>query len=425
MYLELYIMIEQLNQNQLLLERFKRIRAQSLKLTDPLQIEDFVCQPVVDVSPPKWHLGHSSWFFENFILSKYKQDYQLYNPDFNFIFNSYYESQGSRILRNKRGGLNRPSTEKIIAFRKHVDEEIEKLMNTSSEFDDLFYQFMELGLQHEQQHQELLLTDIKYIFADNPLLPAYRDYQMPVNKQAEQNWLDIEEGVYQIGYSGDAFSFDNEREQHKVFLHAYQISNRLVTNGEYLQFMADGGYENYEFWLSEGWDWVKQNRSNAPLYWLKEEGDWYTFELNGLQKMRIEDPLCHINYYEADAFARWKGKRLPTEAEWEVAALHFGDLENSASFSEWNIPQSQTQANHPNFYGGLWEWTSSDYAPYPHYKQAEGALGEYNGKFMVNQKVLRGGSCATPKSHFRPTYRNFFHPQLQWQFCGLRLAETL
>jgi ergothioneine biosynthesis protein EgtB len=418
-------MIDQLSKKELLLKRFKSIRKQSLKITDPLKIEDFVCQPIVDVSPPKWHLGHSSWFFENFILSKYKKDYQPFDPNFNFIFNSYYESQGSRILRNKRGGLNRPSTEQILAYRKQVDEQLAELLDQPNEFDEQFYQFMELGLQHEQQHQELLLTDIKYIFADNPLLPVYKDYSIPENKQASHDWLDIEEGVYQIGYSGDDFSFDNERERHKVYLHAYQLSNRLVTNAEFLEFINDGGYERFEFWLSEGWDWVKEHQAKFPLYWLKEEGDWFTFELNGLQTLRADDPICHINYYEAEAFARWKGKRLPTEAEWEVAALHFGKLHDAESFSEWGIPQPQTKITQPNFYGGVWEWTSSDYAPYPHYKQAKGALGEYNGKFMVNQRVLKGGSCATPKSHFRPSYRNFFHPNLQWQFSGLRLAESI
>lgn len=418
-------MIDQLSKKELLLKRFKSIRKHSLKITDPLKTEDFVCQPTVDVSPPKWHLGHSSWFFENFILSKYKQDYQPFDPDFNFIFNSYYESQGSRMLRNKRGSLNRPTTERILDYRKHVEEQFQQLLDQPNEFDARFYEFMELGLQHEQQHQELLITDIKYIFADNPLLPVYRDYQTPMNKQATQEWLDIEEGIYQIGYTGDAFAFDNERERHKVYLHAFQISNRLVTNAEFLEFINDGGYERYQFWLSEGWDWVKGSQMNSPLYWLKEEGEWYTFELNGLQKLREADPVCHISYYEADAFARWKRKRLPTEVEWEVAALHFGNLDAAESFAEWDIPQPQTKMTQANFYGGVWEWTNSDYAPYPHYKQAKGALGEYNGKFMINQKVLRGGSCATPRSHFRPSYRNYFHPHLQWQFCGLRLAESI
>jgi len=418
-------MISQLSKKEVLLRRFKSIRNTSLKLTEPLEVEDFVCQPVVDVSPPKWHLAHSSWFFENFILSKFQQAYQPYDPDFNYLFNSYYESQGNRLLRNKRGGLNRPSTEKIIAYRLHVDQHIQLLMEGKSDFEDGFYQLMELGLQHEQQHQELLLTDIKYIFADNPLLPVYRDYHIPENQQAPENWLDIEEGVYQIGFSAEDFSFDNEREKHKVYLHAYKVSNRLVTNGEYLDFIEDGGYENHQYWLSEGWDWIKENKRETPLYWIVKEGNWFTFELNGLKKMRKSDPVCHLNYYEAEAFARWKGKRLPTEAEWEIAALHFGQLDQAESFSEWGIPQAQTRAETHNFYGGLWEWTSSDYAAYPHYYQEKGALGEYNGKFMVNQKVLKGGSCATPKSHFRPSYRNFFHPHLQWQFCGLRLAQSL
>ncbi|MAY83714.1 MAG: hypothetical protein CMP59_06220 [Flavobacteriales bacterium] len=418
-------MIDQISQKELLLDRYKSIRNQTLRLTEPLKTEDFVSQPIVDVSPPKWHLGHSTWFFENFILSRYKKDYKLYDKEFNFIFNSYYESQGNRILRNKRGGLNRPSTEEIIAYRKHVDLHIQELMDQRDDFGDSFYNFLELGLQHEQQHQELLLTDIKYIFADNPLLVAYKDYEMPQNQQAAEGWLDIEEGVYQIGFGGDAFCFDNEREQHKVYLHKYQISNRLVSNREFLEFINDGAYENYELWLSEGWEWVKENDARSPLYWLNEEGDWLSFEMNGLQKLRMEDPLSHINYYEADAFARWKGKRLPTEMEWEVAALHYGRLEEADSFSESDIPQATLSSNRSNFYGALWEWTSSDYAPYPYYKREKGALGEYNGKFMVNQKVLRGGSCATPKSHYRPTYRNFFHPHLQWQFCGLRLAESL
>jgi len=387
--------------------------------------EDFVCQPSVDISPPKWHLGHSSWFFENFILSKYKQDYQPFDKAYHFIFNSYYDSQGSRILRNKRGGLNRPPTQQIMAYREHVDQAMAELLEDRTANQGDLDDFLELGLQHEQQHQELLLTDIKYIFADNPLLPAYTDYVVGPNHQAKQAWLEIEEGISQIGYTGSAFAFDNEKERHKVYLNPYRISNRLVNNEEFLEFMADGGYENFEYWLSEGWEWVKANQITSPLYWFLSEDEWYAFELNGLQKLRGEDPLAHISYFEADAFARWKGKRLPTEAEWEQAAVLHGDLNRSTSFSEAQIPQAQLSADHPNFFGAVWEWTSSDYAPYPKYSQARGALGEYNGKFMVNQKVLRGGSCATPKSHFRPTYRNFFHPQLRWQFSGIRLAESV
>lgn len=407
-----------------LLQRFKEIRRQTEKLVEPLEVEDFVAQPIQDVSPPKWHLGHSTWFFENFILKQYSSKYQVFDKDFDFIFNSYYESQGNRILRNKRGGLTRPSTEKIFAFRKHVNLKMEELLGSETISHQPFSEFVELGLQHEQQHQELLLTDIKYILADNPLLPVYTSYTPPFQNELELDWLPIEEGVYDVGYKEEGFCFDNELGNHKTYLHAYEISNRLVSNKEFIEFIEDAGYSKPELWLSEGWEWVKHNQSKSPLYWLKDKEKWLSFQLRGLQELDLNAPVTHLNYYEADAFARWKGLRLPTEFEWEVAASTFGNLESSKSFSDGEIYEPFFDQSNPFFYGACWEWTSSDYAAYPFYKQAEGALGEYNGKFMINQKVLRGGSCATPKSHFRPTYRNFFHPHLQWQFSGLRLAKT-
>lgn len=418
-------MITEISKQERLIERFLGIRQQTESLTQPLQIEDFVSQPIQDVSPPKWHLGHSSWFFENFLLKRYAENYQPFSEDFAFLFNSYYESEGERLLRNKRGSLNRPTTEEVLTYRKHVDREMQALLLSGAKLDEDFYHFMELGIQHEQQHQELLVTDIKYILADNPLFPTYTKYQKRTSSQSPQEWLSIEAGLYEIGFKGEGFCFDNELGRHKVYLHDFRISNRLVSNEEYLDFIMDGGYENFEYWLSEGWEWLKESACKAPLYWIKKTGEWQSFQLNGLQKLDLKAPVCHLNYYEAEAFASWKGKRLPTESEWEIAAGKYGDLEKANSFLESGIYQSVVEQGRPNFFGSIWEWTSSDYAPYPFYKKAKGALGEYNGKFMVNQKVLRGGSCATPKSHFRPTYRNFFHPHLQWQFSGLRLAETI
>ncbi|MCQ4141103.1 ergothioneine biosynthesis protein EgtB [Chryseobacterium sp. EO14] len=393
-------MIEQntLVKEKQLLENYCRIRARSVEICEPLETEDFVVQPVIDVSPPKWHLGHTTWFFETFILIPNLNDYQVFNSQYNFVFNSYYETIGARVIRTDRGNLSRPSVADIFQYRKYVDEQMEIFLLNNDLSDDL-QKLFELGLNHEQQHQELLLTDIKYILGHNPLFPAYNE-NFPLEKSEPENFemLSFKEGIYEIGFEGEGFCFDNELNRHKVYLNDFQISNRLVTNSEYLEFMNDGGYENFRHWHAEGWEWVKENHAKAPLYWHFIEGKWMLYTLNGLKEITPDESVCHINFFEASAFASWKEMRLPTEAEWEVASGKF----------DW---------------GKRWEWTGSAYLPYPGFAKEEGAVGEYNGKFMVNQMVLRGASLATPKGHSRKTYRNFFPTSLQWQFTGIRLAK--
>ena len=380
-----------------LLDSFLETRQHSEDICRPLEIEDYVVQPVVDVSPPKWHLGHTTWFFEEFILKPHSKDYNIFDEDFAFVFNSYYETVGKRVIRADRGNLSRPSVQDIYDYRHAVTQAIRSLYETESN-EELLY-LLEIGIHHEKQHQELLLTDIKYILGNNPLLPVYSE-GFPENKaQADtMRWIPMEEGIYEIGHASDEFCYDNEQGRHRVFLESYLIADQLVTNAEFLEFITAGCYGQFDLWHAEGWDWVCQNQIQCPLYWHKIDNTWYQFTLGGLKEVILEAPVSHISYFEAFAYAQWRGKRLPTEFEWEAAQHNF----------KW---------------GSRWEWTESAYLPYPSYKKAEGALGEYNGKFMVNQKVLRGGSVATPKNHTRPTYRNFFHPHLRWQFTGLRLAD--
>ncbi|MEM1259400.1 MAG: ergothioneine biosynthesis protein EgtB [Bacteroidota bacterium] len=380
-----------------LLDFFLETRRHSEDLCQSLEIEDYVVQPVVDVSPPKWHLGHTTWFFEEFILKPHAMDYKVFDEDFSFVFNSYYETVGKRVVRANRGNLSRPSVKKVYAYRSYVTEAIKNLFE--NELSKEIYDVLEIGIHHEKQHQELLLTDIKFILGNNPLLPVYSKSleEHPVENH-QQDWISIEEGNYEIGHYSNEFCYDNELGRHRVFLHAYQISNKLVTNKEFIGFIEAHGYRKFDLWHAEGWDWVNQNQIKAPLYWHYIDGEWHYYSLAGLQKVNPSAPVTHISYYEAFAFAQWKGLRLPSEFEWEVAQ----------NYVPW---------------GKRWEWTESAYLPYPNFKKADGALGEYNGKFMVNQKVLRGGSIATPKKHTRPTYRNFFHPQLRWQFTGLRLTK--
>lgn len=380
-----------------LLDFFLETRTHTETICEPLEIEDYVVQPIVDVSPPKWHLGHSTWFFEEFILKPHARGYKIFDDDFSFVFNSYYETLGKRVVRSDRGNLSRPSVEKVYVYRRYVTNAVKNLFEENQ--DKSLYDLLEIGIHHEKQHQELLLTDIKYILGNNPLLPIYSN---TINEHAKekhpQEWISIEEGIYKIGYDSDDFCYDNELGRHKVYLHPYEISNKLVTNAEYLEFMNTGGYQKFDLWHAEGWDWVKQNNISAPLYWHEIDEKWFYYALEGLMENNPESPITHISYFEAFAYAQWKGCRLPTEFEWEAAQRYF----------PW---------------GQRWEWTESAYLPYPNYKKADGALGEYNGKFMVNQKVLRGGSVATQKKHTRPTYRNFFQANLRWQYTGLRLAK--
>lgn len=380
-----------------LLDFFTETRQYTERICEPLEIEDYVVQPIVDVSPPKWHLGHTTWFFEEFILKKYVKNYKLYSEDFAFVFNSYYETVGKRVIRSDRGNLSRPSVNKVYQYRKYVTQAIAELFN-QEQSKELNY-LLEIGIHHEKQHQELLLTDIKYILGNNPLLPKYADTICEYTvENYEQEWISISEGLYNIGHKTNDFCYDNELGRHQVYIPSFQVSNKLVSNAEFLEFIAQGGYQNFKLWHAEGWDWVNQNNITAPLYWHNINGKWHYYSLNGLEEIKSQAPVTHISFYEAFAFAQFTGNRLPTEFEWEIAQKQF----------TW---------------GKRWEWTSSAYLPYPNYKKADGALGEYNGKFMVNQKVLRGGSIATPNKHTRYTYRNFFHPHLRWQFTGLRLVK--
>ena len=377
---------------------FSETRLHTESICKPLEIEDYVVQPIVDVSPPKWHLGHTTWFFEQFILKPFKPNYKCFDEDYAFVFNSYYENVGKRVLRTDRGNLSRPGVKQIYDYRNYVTEEIKSFLenNISKEIEEVLL----IGIHHEKQHQELLLTDIKYILGYNPLFPKYNDsfIENPI-QNFDQEWIDIKEGIYEIGHSQKLeFCYDNELGRHKVYLNPYSISNKLTTNAEYLEFIDAGGYKDFNLWHSEAWDWANKNQVAMPMYWHKIENQWHHYTLQGLKKLDLEAPLAHISYYEAFAYAQWKGCRLPTEFEWEIASNRF----------EW---------------GSRWEWTESAYLPYPGYSKPEGAIGEYNGKFMVNQKVLRGGSVATSSFHTRPTYRNFFHPNLRWQFNGIRLAK--
>ena len=380
-------------------EQYRAIRQASETICRPLRTEDYVVQPVVDVSPPKWHLGHTTWFWETFVLMKYDLAYKVYNPDYNYVFNSYYETVGARVIRTDRGNLSRPAVEDIYAYRKYVDAAMERLLMSCATDDTILRDILLLGLNHEQQHQELLWSDIKYILGHNPLFPALSDGDLDDGKgDAGKEFVSMAAGIYEIGFEGEDFCFDNEKARHKVYLNDYEIAGSLVTNEEFIAFIQAGGYENFIYWHAEGWDWVKNNQIKSPLYWHMIDGKWHQYTLAGLRLLDMKAPVCHISYYEAVAYAAWRGMRLPTESEWEAASGKF----------RW---------------GKRWEWTESAYLPYPGFKKAEGAIGEYNGKFMVNQMVLRGASVATPAGHSRNTYRNFFHPHLRWQFTGIRLAK--
>jgi len=379
-------------------KHFLDTRKHTVSICKPLTIEDHVVQVAIFASPAKWHLAHTTWFFETFILKVHTPAYKEFHKDFNFLFNSYYNNAGDRVFRADRGNMTRPGVEEIYNYRKYVDKAMLELIANSE--DDNVKELITLGIHHEQQHQELLLTDIKYMLGHNPLFPVYdKDTSLLQNEENEEaGFHAVKEGVYEIGFQGTGFSYDNELGVHKVYLHDFEISKGLVTNKEYMQFIEDDGYSNFNYWLDEGWSWVEENKINAPLYWHKVKGEWHHFTLNGLQKVDPKSIVKHISFYEAAAFAEWKGMRLPTEFEWEVAAEKLN-------------------------WGKRWEWTNSAYLPYPNFNKAEGAIGEYNGKFMINQMVLRGASIATAPNHSRKTYRNFFSTDARWQYTGIRLAK--
>ena len=377
--------------------RFKNTRERTERFTKKLNPEDCVPQPVVYASPAKWHLGHSTWFFEEFVLKRYKTSYKIFDPQFSFLFNSYYQSVGQMVFRADRGNITRPDLNQVYQYRDYVNKEVLDLLETENLTDE-FYRVLELGINHEEQHQELLFTDVKYVLGNNPIFPAYDAHNLISDHAKDIYWIEMEEGVYPIGHQKNEFCYDNELNPHKTYIQDFAIRSELVSNEEYLEFIEDKAYNKFDLWLDEGWSWVKESSISAPMYWHKINDDWHYYTFNGLQKVDPKAILCHISFYEADAFARWKGLRLATEFEWEVASDHF----------EW---------------GKRWEWTNSAYLPYPGFKTAKGALGEYNGKFMINQMVLRGASVATAKGHSRYTYRNFFHPHYQWQFSGIRLAQ--
>lgn len=379
-----------------LTKKYIETRQQTVALCKPLQVEDYTPQSAIFSSPPKWHIAHVTWFFEEMILKNHVPDYKVFNKDFGFLFNSYYNSIGERIERNNRGLLTRPKIETIYDFRAYVDKAMIELLESTSDEDIISLTI--LGINHEQQHQELLVSDIKYTLSFNPLYPKLYEKNYVSHFKNTEEWLTIDEGIYTIGHDSNDFCFDNELGVHRVFLEPYEISSGLVTYGDFMAFIDDDGYKKPEYWLDEGWFWINDNKIGYPLYWKKVNNQWHHYTLSGLETIDKNAILTHISFYEASAFAQWKGCRLPTEFEWEVASKQLN-------------------------WGSHWEWSNSAYLPYPKFKTAEGAVGEYNGKFMINQMVLRGASSATAPNHSRHTYRNFFHPQAQWQFSGIRLAR--
>jgi ergothioneine biosynthesis protein EgtB len=403
-----------------LANRYRQIRHISEKICQPLAIEDYTIQSMPDVSPPKWHLAHTTWFFETFVLLPHLPDYTVFHPQFGYLFNSYYEAVGARHPRHQRGNLSRPTVAEVYRYRASVDRAIDELLSISQ--DSALATLIDLGLHHEQQHQELLLMDIKHILASNPLHPIYRD-DLPSHPPAtyrKSEWLKYPGGLYSIGHQGNEFAFDNESPRHQIYLQDYQLADRLVTNSEYLEFMTAGGYRESKYWLAEGWTTVQNQQWQAPLYWEQIDCQWWVMTLGGLTQLDMYAPVCHVSFYEADAYATWRGKRLPTEAEWEIATVNIPQIGNFLD----NDLLHPTPINNPHnqFFGDVWEWTQSAYLPYPGFQIAAGAIGEYNGKFMCNQMVLRGGACVTSADHIRATYRNFFPPSARWQFSGIRLA---
>ncbi|MEM8864643.1 MAG: ergothioneine biosynthesis protein EgtB [Planctomycetota bacterium] len=415
-----------------LADRYQCVRQFSEQLAEPLSPEDCGIQSMPDASPVKWHLAHTTWFFETFLL-KDRPGYERFDDRFTHLFNSYYNAVGEQFTRSQRGVLSRPSFDEMQAYRRHVDQHMATLLDSP---DEQIARIVEIGLHHEQQHQELILTDIKHALSQSPLRPVYQagEFVTAAGNASDGDWLEFDEGVYEIGHPssdqvGEGFAFDNESPRHRVFVDAFQIADRPVTCGEYCRFIEDGGYQRPELWLSLGWATVSEHGWQAPYYWRAESDSWRQFTLAGDVEVNPAAPVCHVSYFEADAYARWAGARLPTEAEWEVAEREVAAQEVASTASTGGLPSAggfvdqllaAGAAVHP---GRTWEWTASPYTAYPGYQAPDGALGEYNGKFMCNQFVLRGGSCATHSSHIRSTYRNFFPPEARWQFTGIRLCR--
>jgi ergothioneine biosynthesis protein EgtB len=410
-----------------LAERYAHTRSATETLCDPLEVEDFVVQSMPDASPTRWHLAHTTWFFETFVLARWEPGHTPFSADYPFLFNSYYNGVGEQFPRSRRGLLSRPTVAEVFRYRHAVDERMLRLLATRLDGNATqVAAIVELGINHEQQHQELMLTDLKHLFSCNPLRPAYRaaPARPPAARPGSNGWSAYRGGIVQIGHASSTFAFDNERPRHSVFLAPFEIRQRLVTAGEFLAFINDGGYRRPDLWLSLGWSTVQDQKWTAPLYWVRQDGEWWQFCLHGFRPLDVDEPVCHVSFFEADAFARWSGARLPAEAEWEHAATGV-DLQGSFLESERYHPGGD-YGDHDGLvqlHGDVWQWTASPYTAYPGYRTAEGALGEYNGKFMCNQYVLRGGSCVTPASHMRTTYRNFFPPETRWQFSGIRLAR--
>ncbi|WP_435685104.1 ergothioneine biosynthesis protein EgtB [Sedimenticola selenatireducens] len=405
-----------------LLQEYRRTRGFSEQLCQPLAIDDYQIQSITETSPPKWHLAHVSWFFETFVLNHFKPDHVPFNPDFHYLFNSYYYTIGAMHPRPRRGLLSRPTLEQVLEYRHHVDAQVEELIGNSGDADMEALTFrITLGLHHEQQHQELLLMDIKHNFSVNPLKPAYRDdLQPPQGEAPPVHWLEQEGGLHSIGHGGNGFAYDNETPRHSVLIYDHRLADRLVTNAEYLEFIEDGGYCNPALWLSDGWARLQQEGWRQPLYWQSGDDRWTQFTLAGERRLNPHEPVCHVSFYEADAYARWAGKRLPREEELE---LILAELPVAGNFVDSGLLHPAPAGNAGQWYGDLWAWTASPYSPYPGFRPLAGSMGEYNGKFMSSQMVLRGGSCATSARHMRPGYRNFFYPHERWMFSGLRLAE--
>lgn len=409
--------------------RYAATRAATEVLAAPLSPEDCGVQSMTDASPTKWHLAHTSWYFETFVLETAIPGYRVFDPHYRVLFNSYYNGIGEQYARPQRGMLSRPSLETVLSYRRHVDRHMEELLEKGCDLAPAVREVIEIGIHHEQQHQELVLTDIKHALSLNPMLPAYRELEPPPAADAPPfSWIAYGEGVRRIGHEGPGFSFDNERPRHPTFVAAFELASRPVTNAEYLAFVRGGGYDEPEHWLADGWAACREGGWRAPLYWLETDAGWQVQTLGGPRSLNPGEPVCHVSYYEADAYARFAGCRLPTEAEWEVAAADRpvrGNFVEGERFHPALAPPGGEDGTGglAQIFGDVWEWTQSPYVPYPGFRPPDGALGEYNGKFMCNQLVLRGGSCATPASHIRASYRNFFYPAARWQFSGIRLSR--